>query len=86
MSESRPVLAIRWPEFDRMCAARGWTTEAEIAEGTGISYQMLRHMRTGYANPGADTIDRILAAFGHQFYPVLIERVPADAPATRDVA
>lgn len=80
MSEKVPlVLAIRWAEFDRMCASRGWKSDPDIAAGTGISYKMLRHMRTGYAQPGADTIDRVLATFGAEFYPVLFERVAKSA-------
>lgn len=79
MTESRPdpkpVLRIRWAEFDRLTNKRGWTTDAERARQIGISDRMLSHMRVGRANPGLKVVDRCLAVFGASFYDVLFERV-----------
>lgn len=79
MTERADVLAIDWPVFERLCEERGWTSDPQRADGCGISYQMLRHLRTGYARPGEQTIDRLLATFGADMYPALIKRVPAPA-------
>jgi hypothetical protein len=75
VTESRPVLKIRWSEFDRLTTLRGWTTDAERARQLGISDRMLSHMRVGRANPGLKVVDRCLAVFGASFYDVLFERV-----------
>lgn len=77
MTERAEVLAIDLGEFDRLCEERGWTTDPQRAVGCGISYQMLRHLRTGYARPGKDTIDRLMATFGSDKYADLVKRVPA---------
>lgn len=74
VTESRPVLRIRWAEFDRLTALRGWTTDAERARQLGISDRMLSHMRVGRANPGLKVVDCCLAVFGASFYDVLFER------------
>lgn len=88
MTESRPdpkpVLRIRWAEFDRLTKLKGWTTDAERARQLGISDRMLSHMRVGRANPGIKVVDRCLAVFGASFYDVLFER--ADEETTGDAA
>lgn len=73
--ETRPVLRIRWAEFDRLTTLKGWTTDAERARQLGISDRMLSHMRVGRANPGLKVVDRCLAVFGASFYDVLFERM-----------
>ena len=77
MTERAEVLAIDLKKFDELCEERGWTTDPQRADGCGISYPMLRHLRTGYARPGKDTIDRLMATFGDDKYGELVKRVPA---------
>jgi hypothetical protein len=77
MTERAEVLAIDLTEFDRLCDERGWTSDPQRAVGCGISYQMLRHLRTGYARPGKETMDRLIDTFGADNYRKLIKRVPA---------
>jgi hypothetical protein len=84
VSESTPeetVLAVRWPEFDRLTTLRGWTTDAERARQIGISDRMLNHMRKGRAYPGPKVIDCFVRAFGHQMYDVVFERTIRKAAA-----
>lgn len=76
--EPKPVLRIRWSEFDRLTSLKGWTTDAERARQLGISDRMLSHMRVGRANPGLKVVDRCLAVFGSDAYTVLFERVEDD--------
>jgi len=77
MTERAEVLAIDLKKFDELCEERGWTTDPQRADGCGISYPMLRHLRTGYAGPGKQTIDRLVVTFGSDVYHALIKRVPA---------
>jgi hypothetical protein len=77
MTERAEVLAIDWAKFDELCEERGWTSDPQRADGCGISYPMLRHLRTGYAGPGEQTIKRLTATFGDDKYDELIKRVPA---------
>ena len=77
MTERAEVLAIDWDAFERLCGERGWTNDPQRAENCGISYPMLRHLRTGYARPGDQTIRRLAATFGDEKYAELVKRVPA---------
>lgn len=78
---------MRWAEFDRHTAMRGWTTDAERARRLGFSEQMLNHMRRGRANPGPLVIDCCVRVFGGSFYDVFFERrEEMDAPLAEDVA
>jgi hypothetical protein len=68
------VLEMRWPEFDRLCKAKGWKTDAEIARNLGISEQGLNHMRRGRTSPGLKVVDGCISVWGSAIYDVLFNR------------
>lgn len=73
-AKGKPVVEMRWPEFDRLAKAKGWRTDAEIARNLGISEQQLNHMRRGRTNPGLKVVDACIAVWGSAIYDVLFER------------
>lgn len=67
-------LRLRFAEFDRLTALKGWTTDAERARQLGISHATLTNLRAGRTRPGGKFIDRCMAVLGSAVYDVLFER------------
>ena len=78
MPQSTDLVRLRFAEFDRLTALRGWDTDAKRAREIGISQATLSNLRAGRTQPGRKVIDRCLLAFGASFYDVLFERVEAE--------
>lgn len=72
-TETRGDLTVRWEQFDRLCAARGWTNDPQRATGLEIGYQTLNHIRNGRLRPGGIFLRRCLATFGSAAYDDLFE-------------
>jgi hypothetical protein len=83
MPQSETGIRIRWSEFDRQTALRGWNTDAERARQLDVSHAHLTNLRAGRTGPGAKFIGRCLAVFGANFYDVLFE---STAEQTGDAA
>jgi len=77
MPETESPLTLRWSEFDRLTALRGWTTDAERARHLGISQAFLSNMRAGRARPGRKFITQCMSALGGGVYDVIFEREAA---------
>lgn len=62
--ENRNGLTVNWPEFDRLCADRGWHNDPQRATGLGLGYQTLNHIRNGRLYPDGILLRRCLVVFG----------------------
>lgn len=74
MPATENPLRLRFAEFDRLTALKGWETDAERARQLGISQATLSHLRAGRTRPGRKFIDRCMAVLGSAVYDVLFER------------
>lgn len=66
-------IKIRWAEFDRLTAKRGWTTDKVRAEHLKISQAFLSNCRAGRARPGVKFISQCMSVLGGDLYDVLFE-------------
>lgn len=67
-------VVIRWAEFDRLCNARGWTTDSERARQLGLAPSTLSNLRSGKYGPGSFVINQMLTTLKCP-YEVLFEIV-----------
>lgn len=79
MPATENPLRLRFAEFDRLTALRGWETDAERARQLGISHSTLTNLRAGKTHPGRKFIDQCVQIFGSSIYDVLFERGDEDA-------